>query len=338
MIKCIRYELYKLLVIKKGYIVILGLAVYLAVSLLNNDVVLSAKGSDRNEVLLRQYYERWGGKLTPEKKEEIEAYKNLIDEVEQEMFSGNFERHELYEEKGAFRKFYDSYKYVSNNEDIAFISDNRGNSIMMAEYCHMNYVLLFVALIMAAVVFSADMSCGQFDVVKTTRLGNRTIIISKIVTLVLVAAFLPILQFVMCYIIFGSHFSMSDWNNMLGNIRFYKNVTDRSIAEVFYLNIILKSIGLFYCECVCAVLTLLTRKPESGVFVSFALTVIPYFIFNDNDAYAGYPFPTGLLSLTQYTTNLEKYTGVIVGDCVLVMFICAITCILYIHRRKGAKL
>lgn len=318
MIKCIRYELYKFLVVNRGWIIVLIFIVLQIFSIANNGFISNSEKLPQTEITLAEYYGRWSGKLNETSIVEIEAHNNKltfldieIDRIYSEMDAGKIsefdgrellkEKYELSRSKRVFNKFYYQYQYVKENPTDRELHDLRGWNILYSFYQGLDYLLIFLVLIASASIFSSESEESTSYMVKTTRLGYKKVVLAKILSVILIILSACVLTLVIEAVTVNAKFSLSNGNAAIQSMDMFGMFPFRvSILLGVGILFLIQVLGLLLMSLICALIAQVNNKGYLGLFVGLGIVILPYFLFSENLIYYKTPLPTGLISPLGY--------------------------------------
>ena len=171
MIRCIKYELHKLLIANKGWILVLLLLIMQLITAFNNNYVKVNKRSYVPENILNEYYSKWEGRLDEDKIKEInEEYEyisnidNKIIAIEEKIENGLINEEDVKSElkqmniKSKYKKsldiFWEQYIYVCGDISTRELYDIRGWDSIYCVYGGLDFVLIIFVLCISAMIFS----------------------------------------------------------------------------------------------------------------------------------------------------------------------------------------
>lgn len=191
-----KHELYKILVMKKGILIIVLFIMATAYLYTNNSYYISG-----GELKYNQYMKKLEGKLTSEKEEflykEKEKFENAEKKVEEidkslrdkeiTMMQANAlkeEYNKILSNYNTFQKVWDKYEFIKKHEGSEFVYDsaykmlfNYNDNIFKTAAILYFTVIIFVL----SVVFPMEYSNSQYRILNTTLLGKKNIEKMKIV-------------------------------------------------------------------------------------------------------------------------------------------------------------
>lgn len=191
-----KHELYKILIMKKGILIIVLFIMATAYLYTNNSYYISG-----GELKYNQYMKKLEGKLTSEKEEflykEKEKFENAEKKVEEidkslrdkeiTMMQANAlkeEYNKILSNYNTFQKVWDKYEFIKKHEGSEFVYDsaykmlfNYNDNIFKTAAILYFTVIIFVL----SVVFPMEYSNSQYRILNTTLLGKKNIEKMKIV-------------------------------------------------------------------------------------------------------------------------------------------------------------
>lgn len=191
-----KHELYKILIMKKGILIIVLFIMATAYLYTNNSYYISG-----GELKYNQYMKKLEGKLTSEKEEflykEKEKFENAEKKVEEidkslrdkeiTMMQANAMKEEynkILSNYNTFQKVWEKYEFIKKHEGSEFVYDsaykmlfNYNDNIFKTAAILYFTVIIFVL----SVVFPMEYSNSQYRVLNTTLLGKKNIEKMKIV-------------------------------------------------------------------------------------------------------------------------------------------------------------
>lgn len=191
-----KHELYKILIMKKGILIIVLFIMATAYLYTNNSYYISG-----GELKYNQYMKKLEGKLTSEKEEflykEKEKFENAEKKVEEidkslrdkeiTMMQANAMKEEynkILSNYNTFQKVWDKYEFIKKHEGSEFVYDsaykmlfNYNDNIFKIAAILYFTVIIFVL----SVVFPMEYSNSQYRILNTTLLGKKIIEKMKIV-------------------------------------------------------------------------------------------------------------------------------------------------------------
>lgn len=191
-----KHELYKILIMKKGILIIVLFIMATAYLYTNNSYYISG-----GELKYNQYMKKLEGKLTSEKEEflykEKEKFENAEKKVEEidkslrdkeiTMMQANAlkeEYNKILSNYNTFQKVWEKYEFIKKHEGSEFVYDSaykmlfnyNDNIFKIAAILYLT-VIIFVL----SVVFPMEYSNSQYRILNTTLLGKKNIEKMKIV-------------------------------------------------------------------------------------------------------------------------------------------------------------
>lgn len=348
MIQCIKWELYKFLVIKKGILLLAAYFILQSVINWTNPSIQYNKEGEKEKYYSNIYYEKWGGYLSDEKIYEIEnmqldIYKaeNAYNAAYDDFYRGKISTEEyveiinnnqpLLEQKRVFEKFYKQYSYCRETGEQAYLIRTAGWGILFNDRSF-NYFLIVVCIFIGVTVFSADYECnGLESVIKTTKRGHMTIFWAKIISLAFLVIILQCLDFISSVSVLGYNFRLADYGapiqsvNSFGKLKY--NIT---IGFAVVLIFAVKTIGLFYLAIIAALITVLTKKGYIGFVGTFFSAIIIYFLFGDNNLIFKIPSPIGFFLSRRFLLSDQIW----IITAISLILICGIIICMCINYRK----
>lgn len=191
-----KHELYKILIMKKGILIIVLFIMATAYLYTNNSYYISG-----GELKYNQYMKKLEGKLTSEKEEflykEKEKFENAEKKVEEidkslrdkeiTMMQANAlkeEYNKILSNYNTFQKVWEKYEFIKKHEGSEFVYDsaykmlfNYNDNIFKTAAILYLTVIIFVL----SVVFPMEYSNSQYRILNTTLLGKKNIEKMKIV-------------------------------------------------------------------------------------------------------------------------------------------------------------
>lgn len=191
-----KHELYKILIMKKGILIIVLFIMATAYLYTNNSYYISG-----GELKYNQYMKKLEGKLTSEKEEflykEKEKFENAEKKVEEidkslrdkeiTMMQANAMKEEynkILSNYNTFQKVWEKYEFIKKHEGSEFVYDsaykmlfNYNDNIFKTAAILYFTVIIFVL----SVVFPMEYSNSQYRILNTTLLGKKNIEKMKIV-------------------------------------------------------------------------------------------------------------------------------------------------------------
>lgn len=351
MIKCIKYELYKFLIIKKGIFLFIVYFVFQLISVCISPIVQYYSESPKEKYYSSQYYSKWGGVLTQEKMTEIEdmlmsiqSAENTYNELRTKMISEEIDKQEyidisektlpLIEQKRIFEKFYKNYSYCRNQTDKGWLIDDTSWRIILFNQ-DVNYFIIIIAIYTGVTIFSAEYGYrGLEQVIKTTRYGNYKIFSAKIICLCQCALILEMTDFLSNLSVIGYNFGFSDINAPAQSISSLNNLDfDISIGTVILFIFIIRFIGVVYFGVIAAFISEITKKAYIGFISVFFSMILIYFAFGENNTILEIAAPICFFKTSDFLMSKHCFSVLTVSSAVCIVLIVLMT----MHYKKRGK-
>lgn len=325
MCRLLKWEWHKLFVKGHGFWVII---VFVVIMIAGHFVSASSSESPKTQILLSQYYEQYGGKLTDENKTAILEKKELIDNalIRWEQLFQDYEKQlltqkqleeelnqltPLLNEKYAFYRFYAHYDYCSKDPTSRYLIDVTGWSSLLALESP-NFLLLIFSAFLTAIVFKTDTAKDIMQIVKPTRHGCSRLLYAKWIVAISIAIILWIISQTLEVLLLNNNYPLRYGDAPLQSVSAYANCSyNLTLLQGFLLGSLIRLFGLVYCCLVTVSLVELFENVVLGLFLAISIVIIPYFAVYPDNLYLGWPIPTGFTQGFHYLLNDETSEHII---------------------------
>ena len=347
MAQLIRCQIKKLFIKNGGLFVVL---LYVVLRIFIGMLPTSSFESPAIRLAMSEYYQEYGGKLTEEKAVEIEDHYQQILNAEsmwnsavQDYNNQTITAEELQKirrnvldlknEKRAFDKFFAYYQYCTEQPENRFLVDTQGWTTVM-EMSNPDYLMILFSVFLIAMIDKADAGKNIALLLKTTQRGRGVHLLSKWVLAFISSVIILIASLSVDLILAANKYSLINYNVPLQSMSYFANSTyEISILQGFVLASVIQLLGLTCCNIMTVCLTEVCSNVVLGSFASLAISLLPYFVFNEDAKYLQLPFPTGLIQGSAYLHGVETgrmqtlntalviFLTMLLGLCVIGMYI-----------------
>lgn len=316
MIRQILNELYKLIFLNRGYVILILFLLINLYHIDNNNTVIMNKFTAENEKALDEMFARFGDKYDTAKSKGIEEYyASAVSNTDDEY---------LKKHKSVIRYYYKAYIVPRDSEHTDRIVDARGYEVILNDYASINVWMLLISLIITAMVFGSDKARGQEDIVKTTLYGHKKVIVAKLIFVTVIITLMELIRFACVYIGVRKNFDIADMSVPLQNLNYMHDVAiDINVGQAMIFVVLAQIVGLIMTNAVCAFWVTGANKAAAGFFWGFALSYVPFFLLNTDKFYRKLPLPAAYLAPYNFLDSIEQFRDmylITVGICV-VMYI-----------------
>lgn len=357
----LKWEWRKLFVKNHGFLLII---VFTAIMIAGHLIPASPSESPKTRILLSQYYEQYGGKLTAESESAILEKKALIDSAltQWEQLFRDYEKQlltqkqledklnqltPLLNEKYAFHKFYAHYDYCSKDPTNRYLVDTTGwSSLLTLE--SPDFLLLIFSAFLTALVFKIDITKNLKLIVKPTYHGRSKLLYVKWFVAVSIAILLWIISLTLEILLLNDKFLLSYGNAPLQSVSTYANYPyNLTLLQGFLLGSSIQLFGLVYCCLMTICLVELLDNMILGLFLSISIMTIPYFAVYPNILYLKWPIPTGFIQGFYYllytkisgqVVSLADFLYAAVLSVGIMLLLCSLSRLHYVGLRSRKRL
>jgi Apolipoprotein N-acyltransferase len=270
------------------------------------------------------YINRWQGKLTDTKKEEIEKYLNTYhDKADSVSRLGDAEyrkeisRKKYIEELVSFQESYGDEKAVSILENqYNYIMENRDSKYFVYYNGWVNFFrglgqdIFLLALAVPAFVLLCcrEYESGMNILNRTTKRGRKMLYWNKVFVGVIFSALFTCSFYIVDLCASQSLYGLEGWGYPIQSIHIFADCPWRiSIGEMVILSVLLLILGTIYLSAITFVCAAIMKKVIPVGVVALSILLLPIFLFGDG-VYR-MPLPTGFFQLQGYILgnyNVER--------------------------------
>ena len=282
-----RHELYKILIMKKGIVIIVLFIIATAYLYTNNSYYISG-----GELKYKQYMKKLEGKLTSEKeeflydeKEKFENAEKKIEEIDKSLKNKEItmmqaialkeEHNKILSNYNTFQRVWEKYEFVKEHKESEFAYDsaykilfNYNDNIFKTASILYFTVMIFIL----SVVFPMEYSNSQYRILHATLLGKKNIEKIKIIISSGLSIIIMSISIGVRYIFISRYYEFS--NISAKSISIFE--TDFWGAQMpIYLVLIIASIVLLLLSLIfMSIILLVSKKVKNSVYTVVIVYVI----------------------------------------------------------------
>lgn len=305
----IRYEWKKLLIKRKGWLLILAfLIVELAGGLLFTqpyDKVL-----EDNRAVYESYLSQVKGELTEEKRTLLEAEMERLNSVHHELeqlkqsyYSGDVieaEYREAFDRLSAedakyigFSKLYNQYIFVRESNDRSFLYTG-GWEVLLTDQTP-DYLFLLVLIILLTPIFCEEYACRMNEILLTQKRSSKYQVLAKVAVALTLTFVLIILLQSFNFIYCATRFGLPNGTFSLQSIRSFGTTGKQmNLWQAFGLQLALKVIGYLYAAVVIILLSVLLKKFALTLMAGIGILPLPLLTAGGAESFLPIPGPWAL--------------------------------------------
>lgn len=256
------------------------------------------------ETYYTSFFQKYEGQITEEKSAQI---KDEYDVIEKDTGDSLANEQELQ----AFESFYHIYLYEADTGS-GYLADTRGFETLL---CHnnMNYFLVLFLILYGVILFATEYEC-EMDLMIQSTSGKNRLTKTKII-LGLIGAALASIVFQMIQIIYlSTTVGLRHAEYPLNTIEFFENTSYQvSLGQAVIFRFVLNIFGSMLLISMVMFVTVLIKKKEFSLILSFLLVILPIMFFPKGATLYKMPGCTALLSANAFLWP-DRYTHQINGD------------------------
>lgn len=277
----------------------------------------SSLAIDQNQKIYQSYMQRFGGKLTEQKKQEIEEEKEQIQKAkeecdswdqkyrEKECFANVYQKHvkegskERQKEK-IFTVFYGKYKYAAQNPAKRWILDSRAYETLL---CHANadQVLIITIIVLVVLIFCQEEESGMQWLLLTTQYGKYQTIQKKMVLVVLQSAILSFVAQGIELIYLKQNVGFPALESKLQSIEAFQNTKyEITLWQAIGIRSGLLMIGAIFWGVLISVIALGLKKKVTSMVAAITFALSMQLLLKRGSLLYRIPSPFGFLKSSAY--------------------------------------
>ena len=324
------FEWRKTLIKQKGFLVI-AIFVFLKIVLTLYHGYDYHYIIDKNPEGYAYYMNQYEGKITEDKKENIEEEyyavtnaKAVLKELLLKWRDGKISKSE-YEEKSkqyyerikntaVFNVVYNKYYYAKELPEERYIMDERGWNTLLS-HGELDFILLLCLLIVLTPLFCNEYESGMDALLLSSSKGKYRTAIAKLLSGFVLAITLTIIFSIIEYMCVDMMVGLNNGSYPLKSLQFFKESAYYiSLNQAFLITVLCRVLGtLLFVECV-SIVSIFSKKSIITLFSSSVLVIFPSILFPDKSVLYYLPLPSGLLSGTGYLWG-NTYKSIINEQC-----------------------
>lgn len=346
------YEWKKLLLGRRGWLVILALLIAELVGVLFFTEPYDTALEDHRQVY-ESYLTRVEGPLTEEKRNYLEAEMEHLNTVHQELerlkadyYTGDVTEEEYRENFDrlaaedanyfGFSRLYSQYIFVRESPQRSFLYTG-GWELLLTDQ-QPDYLFLLALIILLSPIFCEEYACGMHEILLTQKRSAKYQVLSK-VTVALTLTFgltmvLQVFDLVCCALRFG----LRDGSFALQSLYSFGNTAKQlTLWQAFWLQFALKVLGYWYCALLILCLSVGLKKFALTLMAGIAILPLLFLTVAGANSFLTIPGPWALTLGSIYLNGgSEELSGKEI--CILILASVAIMGILLaIIQRKNTN-
>lgn len=348
----IRYEWKKLLIGRKGWLLILVLLIADLGSMLlftkPYDSVL-----ENNRAVYETYLAQVEGLLTEEKRNYLETEMERLNSVHQELeqlkrdyYSGKVTEEayrETFDQLAAedakytgFSKLYSQYIFVRESADRSFLYTG-GWEVLLTDQ-QPDYLFLLALIVLLTPIFCEEYSCRMHEILLTQKRSAKYQVAAKVtVALTITFALTTVLQLA-DLIYCAARFGLPNGTFTLQSIRSFGSAAKQmTLWQAFGLQFVLKAAGYLYVAVVILFLSVILKKFALTLMASIAILPLPLLTTGGADSFLSVPGPWALTVGSIYLNGGESELNWAQLGCLLLMATVFVFIMLYIICRQNTN-
>lgn len=233
------------------------------------------------------FFEKYEGKITTEKKQQIKKEYRKI-----ETDSGNTLSNK--QKKQAFESFYHIYLYEIESGS-GYITDTRGWETIL---CHdgINYFMVIVVILLGIILFSTEHE-NDMEIMIISSCGRNRVTICKLLIGIIGGVITSLLFQMISVIYLSASVGLKNGSYPLNTIEFFKNSKYTiSLIQALLIKVGLNVLGNIMLVCVVMFFAVLIKKREISIVLSLLYVILPVMIFSKSSAMYKIPCAAALLS------------------------------------------
>lgn len=266
MLKCLKYEAYKLL-LYKTYLIIIFVCIIISVLLSNYQAETQLDNGLLNNCVTQDEYDSFLENIKASASEQgsVSIFKN-----DQQTFSS--------------RNIKKTAKDMAKMEDIIISGSNDMGVNIIARFDYIHIVILFVIIISVYIIFFKEKEDNLYFLIKTTPKGNSHTYIAKTCMLFAVSFITQLICFLSAFFVIIKYNGFGNLERSIQSVPLFMSCDMRlSVLELLVLIFVLRVVGTFIFSLVVSLIALIIKNPILFIFITlFALainvllTLIPY--------------------------------------------------------------
>lgn len=233
------------------------------------------------------FFEKYEGKITTEKKQQIKKEYRKI-----ETDSGNTLSNK--QKKQAFESFYHIYLYEIESGS-GYITDTRGWETIL---CHdgINYFMVIVVILLGIILFSTEHE-NDMEIMIISSCGRNRVTICKLLIGIIGGVITSLLFQMISVIYLSASVGLKNGSYPLNTIEFFENSKYTiSLIQALLIKVGLNVLGNIMLVCVVMFFAVLIKKREISIVLSLLYVILPVMIFSKSSAMYKIPCAAALLS------------------------------------------
>lgn len=348
----IRYEWKKLLIGRKGWllIMVLLLAELGAMMLFTKpyDSVL-----ENNRAVYETYLAEVEGPLTEEKRSFLEAEMERLNSVHQELeqlkrdyYSGevteevyreNFDRLAAEDAKyTGFSKLYSQYIFVRESADRSFLYTG-GWEVLLTDQ-QPDYLFLLVLIILLTPIFCEEYTCRMHEILLTQKQSAKYQVAAKAVVALSLTLALTVVFQLADLVYCAARFGLPNGTFILQSLRSFGSAAKHmTLWQAFWLQFALKAVGYLYAAMVILFLSVVLKKFALTLMAIIAILPLPLLTTGGADSFLAIPGPWALTIGSIYLNGGENELNWAQLGSLLLMDATIVFVMLYIIGRQNTN-
>lgn len=290
----LQVELKKILFHQKGLLILLFALLAYAIFCLASGYD-SSYAIDRNEDIYLSYLNRWEGKITEQKAQEMET------EYAEAVSSDDGK-------KTAFLTVYNQYYYAKEDTTHRYLMDERGWNTLLT-HDGLNFIMLLCLLSFSVPVFCTEYQCGMDQIFRSCRNGRGRLACMKLLTMMALSIGIVFLfQLVQFSVVFLS-VGLNGGSYPLQSLSYFADSPYWiTIGQAYAIVVLCRCIGAAWFAVLIALLSILFQRAVLTAFAGIAVSALPHLIGSSFIKYI-LPIPSGMLAGTGYVWGTLTEVG-----------------------------
>lgn len=323
----IKYEFYKLLIKRKGILIIL---IFMFIKLLTLTFSVQSVNSklDENLTVYNEYMVNISGKLNIEKESYIINEKNkitkassLVNKIIEDYQNGSITEEEytdkilslnkVLDKQRCFNIIYSQYEYVKKDTNRRYFLYTQGwNALLGKEQLDWAFMLLLMMVVTP--VFAFEYESGMFQILLSCKKGKKSLAFSKIIVIIVISSSLSAVFSIMEFMFINFKLGLQSGDFPIQSLEFYSTaIHNISLIKAFILISVIKAAGYCFFSLLISFFSVVTKRTLVSLFAGSTIILIPYFIAPLGELKYKIPIPLGfMLSNGYFRGNGQNFKAI----------------------------
>lgn len=344
------YELYKILIIQKGWIVLIALVFVLFNTVNTNEIYQS-----ETENIVNEFYEKYNGQLTDSARQYAADLKNEIDEVDSDLAKAylNYREGKITQnnynsyvwksdafdsKREALNIIQDRIDYAGKQGDNAWLVNPKGYSELLDSEAfsrQQNFALLsiFCMIIILSNVFAYEKQSMVYPVLMSSLKGRKFLFRKKVTAAVIITLIIWLCTSCVELISICIRYPLENLNAPIQSIEFLEIIPFNCSIIIFLSGLYISKLLLMISVCFVVCLISTFGKYEISMIISTILLVVPASFYILGIDFWGYISVIPPLASMKLILSSNSTTYFIQFVLILVLGITSV----YVARQKWCK-